>query len=175
MKKLAILSLVVLFASCQKNKNITTVATQQVTPISTTTNEVIAAKINNRQWQSAAKTTATASDYLAAIKDGTLQIKTYGSFTDSMGTVSNDQLGIYIDGVTDTGRYTLSASNYIVYNQLLATPQYYSSQIANIGFLHITSLTDTTISGNFECQVDNTSGTGITTIRDGAFSNIHFQ
>ena len=92
-----------------------------------------------------------------------------------MGVSNDDQLGIYISAVTDTGIYTLSMTNYITYSALSAEPQYYSTQAANIGFVHITRLTDSTVSGTFECQVDNTGGTGGVSVKEGAFTDVVFQ
>lgn len=161
--------------SCQKSKNTPPENTTQVTSSANSAKGMIAAKINDRVWKSAAKTTADTNTYLAAINDGNLQIKTFGSFADSSGVVSQDQLGIYIAGVADTGTYTLSFTNYIVYNQLSATPQYFSTQSSNIGVVHITNLTDTTISGAFECRVDNTSGSGLVSIKEGTFTNVPLQ
>jgi hypothetical protein len=175
MKKLIIIFCVLHFLSCQKSKN--TVVEQPSLGTTTTSSArgMIAAKINDRAWKSAAKTTADTNTYLAAINDGNLQIKTFGSFVDSSGVISEDQLGIYIGGVADTGTFLLSFTNYIVYNQLSATPQYFSTQSSNIGIVHITNLTDTTISGTFECRVDNTSGSGLVSIKEGTFTDVPLQ
>lgn len=176
MKLLVVLSAIVLITACQKSKRVCLDAPITTNGNSTAEMPNITAKINNRAWRSAARSSATDSSvYLAAIKDGALQIKTFGSFTDSSGAISQDQLGIYLDGVTDTGTYTLSLSNYVVYNQQLATPQYYSSQMSNIGSVRITNLTDTSISGTFNCQVENTTGSGSVSVKEGVFTNIIFQ
>jgi hypothetical protein len=177
MKDLVLISIVLFLFSCKKSSDLNT-GNSSTTPVNNTNNSsknIIGAKINDRQWKSAAKTTSDSNTYLAAINSGNLQIKTYGTFTDASGTSTNDQLGIYIGGVTDTGTYTLSMSNYIAYNQLSATPQYFSSQLANVGFVRITSITDTTISGTFECQVNNTADSGSIWIKEGTFSNVMLQ
>lgn len=176
MKNLTLISIVLLAFSCKKSSNLNTNnSTTQVNNPNASSKNIIGAKINDRQWKSAAKTTSDSNTYLAAINSGNLQIKTYGTFTDATGTSANDQLGIYISGVTDTGTYTLSMSNYIAYNQLSATPQYFSSQLANIGFVRITSINDSTISGIFECQVNNTADSGSISIKEGTFTNIVLQ
>lgn len=176
MKHLSLLLSILIFVSCQKNKNVTTVSTNSLNSSNGASQAKIAAKINNRTWSSAARISATDTNvYLAAIKYGALQIKTFGNFVDSIGMITQDQLGIYVDGVTDTGVYSLSLSNYIVYNQLLATPLYFSSQISNIGSIHITNLTDSSISGTFNCQVENTSGSGAIAIKEGVFTDIVLQ
>jgi hypothetical protein len=176
MKQLVILCSIILLASCQKSKNVVADVATSGNVNSNATTAKITAKINNRSWRSAARTGSTDTNvYIAAIKDGALQIKTFGSFTDSSGAVSQDQLGIYLDGVSDTGTYTLSLSNYIVYNQQLATPLYFSSQMSYIGSIRITNLTDTSISGTFNCQVENTSGSGSVSVKEGVFTNVIFQ
>lgn len=175
MKKLAIVMCVILFSSCQKDKETAVTPGTQTTATNNESKGVVAAKINDRQWKSAAKKTIDSNAFLAAINSGTLQIKTFGYFTDTSGLVSEDQLGIYIDGVTDTGTFALSMTNYIVYNQLMDNPLYYSTQKSNIGTVRISNLTDTSISGSFECTVESTSGTGSIIIREGTFSNVLFQ
>ena len=175
MKNLFILFFVLLMVSCRKVDKVAAPTPVQSATTNNAPQDIVSAKINDRQWKSAAKSTAAPEAYLAAMNAGKLQIKTFGSFTDSAGVITQDQLGIYIDGVTDTGTYTLSFTNYIVYNQLSDTPQYFSSQSANIGFVRITNLTDTTISGTFECRVDNTFGSGSVQVKDGSFSNVRFQ
>lgn len=174
-KILPFLFFVLMIVSCQKTNKPGMVSPASPNATNTSSQEKIVAKINDRKWQSAAKTTSDTKVYLAAINSGKLQIKTFGSFVDSSGVITQDQLGIYIEGVTDTGTYTLSFSNYIVYNQLSETPQYFSSQSTSIGFVRITNLTDSSISGTFECQVDNTSGSGVVSIKEGSFANVIFQ
>jgi hypothetical protein len=134
------------------------------------------ALINDRPWKSARKSTTDTTMYIAALNVDVLQIKGYGLFTDSAsGTTLPDQLVIYLEGVTDTGTYMLSRTNYITYNQRGAEDLFFNSQINNVGSVHITSLTDSTVSGTFNCNVDNTNGLGTMYIKSGNFSNIAFQ
>lgn len=170
-------ALCVLLAGCSKNTN-----TAPTTPAANNLNNdniavpAIGAKIDNKQWRSASRTSSSATPYIASFNGGLLQIKGYGSFTDSTsGSAVDDQLAIYIDGLTDTGRYPLSLTNYVVYNQQSASPLYFSSQISNSGYIYISSLSATEVSGRFECVVENTNGAATMQIKDGSFNNIVFQ
>jgi hypothetical protein len=172
-KRIAFVFGIFIVASCQKSEK--KLVTSGTATGSNAFKGEVTAKINGRQWQSAAKKAADSNAYLAAINSGKLQIKTFGLFTDSLGTIGDEQLGIYIDGVTDTGTYTLSMSNYIVYNQLSDVPKYFSSQLSNSGTVHITNLSSTAVSGTFQCTVEQTSGTGSLLIKEGTFTNVIFQ
>lgn len=175
MKTNTAILLIFLTASCQKSS--TEVATPKSTQSPTNNDQygVVAAKINDRQWRSAANKAAGSNEYLAAMNSGKLQIKTFGSFADSSGNQTDDQLGIYMEGVTDTGVYMLKTSNYVVYSQLSNQPKYFSSQLSNIGKVHITNLTDTSITGSFECSVESTNGEGSLLIKEGSFLDVRFQ
>jgi len=167
-----------LASACKKEKVVTNtyVTNNEVTPPQQATK--FYAKINNLPWASVRSIVDTGKYLAARVADmqNGIMIKGFGKFLNSSSQLQDDAIFINLENVTDTGVYNLSFNSYIAYSLEDSTgKEYYSSQLNNIGFVHITYLDADKISGTFEFEGNSTNGRSSIIVKEGQFNNIYFE